>query len=415
MRAATGGSLAAFLMIAPLVAIPVFAVVGIPQVAPAVSSGTPEDEPIFSSSTPAKGADFETSKSPADDLFASSHSKVGTRSKPGVGSSSRVVALSPESGFESVHSEPPLPVSARPSSDKRRARSTQDIDEALRSTDLAEWIPPAEALEGWTVAPESGVRGRSRASATDSTTSDLPAVTSRPGKIQPIAPMSFEEPAETTVLESEPKTPTPRRARTAVPRKKKPGVSSSPAMNFASVMEATTPSATASARPTGVRSNSAPRKIDSLAGAKPAAVVQTNSSSEKIPLTEFTRGLVHPADAGDLSTSGKLSLDDIPEPAPSKLGASLERSARKPNLPESLPVENEDPPTWEAATQRLKELGIRTTKLENLTREGQFLFSCSFTPGKNPMISRRFEAVAAKPLLAVQDVLRQINEWQEQH
>ena len=67
--------------------------------------------------------------------------------------------------------------------------------------------------------------------------------------------------------------------------------------------------------------------------------------------------------------------------------------------------------TWREAVRRLNELGIQEFRLEPGNRLGEFYFACEFTPHRNARVTRRFEAEAAEPLLAVQAVLRQIDDW----
>lgn len=67
--------------------------------------------------------------------------------------------------------------------------------------------------------------------------------------------------------------------------------------------------------------------------------------------------------------------------------------------------------TWQTAVRRLKELGIHDFQLEPGMAANQFQFRCSFTRPDNPRIIHQFQAEAAEPLLAVQDVLNQIDEW----
>ena len=67
--------------------------------------------------------------------------------------------------------------------------------------------------------------------------------------------------------------------------------------------------------------------------------------------------------------------------------------------------------TWRDAVRRLNELGIQEFRLEPGSRPGEFYFACEFTPHRDARVTRRFEAEAAEPLLAVQAVLRQINDW----
>ncbi|MCA9006587.1 MAG: hypothetical protein KDA70_15045 [Planctomycetaceae bacterium] len=72
-----------------------------------------------------------------------------------------------------------------------------------------------------------------------------------------------------------------------------------------------------------------------------------------------------------------------------------------------------DPVTWSAAVQKLNELGIRDYRLEPGARPNEFLFSCSYSPPHNPRVSRRFEAEALDPLMAVIKVLQQVDEWNQ--
>jgi len=67
--------------------------------------------------------------------------------------------------------------------------------------------------------------------------------------------------------------------------------------------------------------------------------------------------------------------------------------------------------TWREAVRRLNELGIQEFRLEPGRQLGEFYFACEFTPHRDARVTRRFEAEATEPLLAVQAVLRQIDEW----
>ena len=67
--------------------------------------------------------------------------------------------------------------------------------------------------------------------------------------------------------------------------------------------------------------------------------------------------------------------------------------------------------TWREAVRRLNELGIQEFRLEPGRQLGDFYFACEFTPHRDARVTRRFEAEATEPLLAVQAVLRQIDEW----
>lgn len=69
--------------------------------------------------------------------------------------------------------------------------------------------------------------------------------------------------------------------------------------------------------------------------------------------------------------------------------------------------------TWTMARRRLAELGIQQFHLEPGHGADSFLFVCMFAPGDDPRVTRRFEAEAADPLAAVQEVLTQIDAWLE--
>jgi hypothetical protein len=63
------------------------------------------------------------------------------------------------------------------------------------------------------------------------------------------------------------------------------------------------------------------------------------------------------------------------------------------------------------AVGRLNDLGIRDFQLQPGVREGEFNFSCRFASRRNPSVIHRFEAEAADPLDAVNQVLRQLDDW----
>jgi hypothetical protein len=70
--------------------------------------------------------------------------------------------------------------------------------------------------------------------------------------------------------------------------------------------------------------------------------------------------------------------------------------------------------TWEGVRRRLNDLEIRNFRLEPSRQANQFVFICSYTPTDSPRVSYRFEAESEEPLKAVEKVLAQIDEWQQQ-
>jgi len=67
--------------------------------------------------------------------------------------------------------------------------------------------------------------------------------------------------------------------------------------------------------------------------------------------------------------------------------------------------------TWRQASLRLTELGVKNYHLERGAAEGTFLFVCTFSPGDAPHVVHRFEAETDDPLLAVNQVLQQVDRW----
>ncbi|MFT4555562.1 MAG: hypothetical protein ACI92S_000894 [Planctomycetaceae bacterium] len=67
--------------------------------------------------------------------------------------------------------------------------------------------------------------------------------------------------------------------------------------------------------------------------------------------------------------------------------------------------------TWQQAVDRLNQLGIRTFRLTPNTDQNGYRFVCLVTSVDDPRISRRFEAESIDPLVAVGDVLAQVENW----
>ena len=69
---------------------------------------------------------------------------------------------------------------------------------------------------------------------------------------------------------------------------------------------------------------------------------------------------------------------------------------------------------WHQASNRLAELGIEKYHLERGDQEGSFLFVCLYQPSESRHVTHRFEAEGSDPLVAVNQVLSQVNNWLEQ-
>jgi hypothetical protein len=93
-------------------------------------------------------------------------------------------------------------------------------------------------------------------------------------------------------------------------------------------------------------------------------------------------------------------------------GSSPVRSSRSSErTPHHSPESSDQGLTWRDAVRQLNELGIHEFRLEPGRQLGEFYFACEFTPDRDVRITRRFEAEAKEPLLAVAAVLRQIDQW----
>ncbi|MGD9854903.1 MAG: hypothetical protein AB7U20_08120 [Planctomycetaceae bacterium] len=86
-----------------------------------------------------------------------------------------------------------------------------------------------------------------------------------------------------------------------------------------------------------------------------------------------------------------------------------DRSSGKASSPSAVLTDQ----TWHSAAGRLREMGIDDYRLERGNRNDSFLFICQFAPGGDHRIVQRFEAEAAAPMAAVQQVITQIDHWRQ--
>ena len=123
MHISGSGPLGVLLMIAPLAAIPVFAIVGVPHFAPVVASGADDDDFAELNETgrrpPATSAPLPAPTRSANDLYAPVN-------------------------------EPPRSAGANASTDQER-RPSSSTAAAGRSRGSGRWLPPSAALDQWEV------------------------------------------------------------------------------------------------------------------------------------------------------------------------------------------------------------------------------------------------------------------------
>ncbi|MDB5340578.1 MAG: hypothetical protein JWN70_6197 [Planctomycetaceae bacterium] len=156
--------------------------------------------------------------------------------------------------------------------------------------------------------------------------------------------------------------------------------------------------------------------------------------SKKAPTPPRTRG---PHDAPlfqPTESPPEAEADDSESFAPPPVAKAPNSGRRSPQAvvpppqPPEVPAEPETPPavaeeeqvpgvdelTWQDATKRLRALGVGKSKqfFTYLEDSNSFLFTCSAIHAKDPKKTLRFEAEAEEPLLAVSQVLEKLEAWQ---
>jgi hypothetical protein len=133
----------------------------------------------------------------------------------------------------------------------------------------------------------------------------------------------------------------------------------------------------------------------------------TQTSAEEQAADLFSDRLPHPAssDRNGVSTPMRSSKSMLTSQS-QQTGESSNRRITTSPMEQSV-----QGLTWREAVRQLNELGIQEFRLEPGRQLGEFYFACEFSPDRDARITRRFEAEAKEPLLAVAAVLRQINEW----
>lgn len=469
MRASSSGPLGAFLMIAPLVAIPVFAVIGIPQFAPVVASPVSEDEFPEEVGEPGETPLTPAVASVANDLFA-----------PLSDPQSQVPAHrpAPPVALVSQPGTPQVPIRTIPGSADHQTVS--GIDSYRRTPPSTQYpatqypaetqYPAAQHPSQYPNAqyPAAAQTGRAQQPANarpalgdweveaQQAASRQPAMTSgQTGMLADNSGFSGQQPPGRAALTDAPQ-------ETSFNRPRMPSATSPPprARNIRTIPDdfGASPAGFDAGNPGNTGSPSAPpfagtapgsqnrSPQDQLADARlPSgdapynnARAQTASPAARSAGTGFTDGLIHNtpdlgdaaadvafdipddrqfsqpgatprAPAGQLAMGGQPPRQSTATPRGTGVGAAAQGQ-----VPQQVPAGMTQRFTWKMAQQRLHELGIRNYHLESLTGQGRFLFSCSVRPAESPHVIRRFEAEADEPLLAVQKVLEEIDDWRRQ-
>jgi len=146
-------------------------------------------------------------------------------------------------------------------------------------------------------------------------------------------------------------------------------------------------------------------------GSVPAPFVPSGVPME--PIQQAPMQLNGTSSAGTVQLAGGMPAEIVP------LTQSAPSSAWPPDStpePQRLPPDesaNAAGPQLAATLNRLVALGMRDQQLTAWGGRGEMTrFSCTMPWANSPMFSRHFEAVAATPLSAVEQVAAEIDAWQ---
>lgn len=329
MRASGSGPLGVIFMIAPLVAVPVLAIVGIPQFAPVVASPSGDMEPAdFGEPQQQESGIGESARHANDDLFAPL-SGDETRMTPledhvPARDRSRIAS---DSRFDGDNGSPQR---------GRGRRASQSRDS---------WDGPSEALSGWNV--------------------------------------------KTLAHDSDEAEPAPRGEADDLPEPRAPSRSNRSRQN-----------------PSRAAANRTEREPQFA-----RQTSETNADTNEVALGNPFDGTTDEPKVARNSRSNRRNPDDVADEAPRSRNALRENDARDDPPRNARPAK---PPaqTLPSAIRRVNTLGATKHFLTYLKEHDTFLFCCSFPSDDESRQPKRFEAEANEPLLAVVEVLKQIEEWQ---
>lgn len=370
MNGSNGGPLGMLLVIAPLVAIPALAVFGIPNLVPPLAQRvSAETEPdVASVDDPAgdlKDAPTATSTTQpsADDLLAP---------MPSDRRSAAPRTSSTGDAFANGRGPTPLSPHSEPS-------------------------PPPGAFDGWEIARDTGGEG-SRAR------------TERSGEVRTAADRSTRNDSiperfapNRTIPDEEAGTPAPRTGETGTTNNTVADI-----VGFTDPLtrggRAPAPRA-ASGNPSAPASTPANRPGTASPGFDDYQPRDSRGTSAPKPKSGAPSGVTARGQGGDgdsdlggLARGRDAVADPLVKPAG---GASSGHSA---------PRTGQSGLTWPAARDHLNRLGIRKFRFESIGTD-RFYFTCAVPSPTNNKVTRRFEAEAVEPMLAIELVFEQIDEW----
>jgi hypothetical protein len=320
-------------MIAPLIAVPVLAIVGVPQLMVASPEREIDLQPELGESAPLESRVGESVRS-ADDLFAplaaDEAAGVARLDERPAGGSRRSAARN-----DDAYAEDREPRARSGNRYRRRAPGDR-------------WAPPAEALDGWSVQslPQDRTRSEEFADARPSRRSE-----------------SDRDSVGRTDSDAE--------------------------AQFGAVHDDL---------PSGARRGAA-------APSEQAFADETGSSGN--PFDGTTDAPARPRkDAVARPISNRAESRRAPD-------AAAQPTSEEPSVRRNGPAAGLTELTLESGMRRLKDLGVRKHYFTYLEDQHSFVINCAL-PGESAGAPARFEAEADEPLLALVDVLQQIESWQSE-
>ncbi|HVV98880.1 MAG TPA: hypothetical protein VHB77_01000 [Planctomycetaceae bacterium] len=332
-------------MLAPLVAVPVLAVVGIPQFAPVIASSPDEDlRSERSTGSERTATSPRRTNQTADDLFAPLEEPVQGFHDPLA---------------QTANDARPMP------SWNREPRAA--VDQAPESV-------PVDALDGW----------------------DLVDVAS-PATAKPSIPAVSEPPVEK--FRSRPQPQEPDHFVDAAMQPKRAAHN----RGFADEVEAARPRAGLSETKLSTPAWAA----DPTETPRAPDVASRESVEPKAKRRSFGLNPGKLFGGRSRETEARAQTEDAPE---------LDEAAFAGSQADEVAFDNATPTgrpgsAWQAAARRLKELGVGNHHLNYFADRDAYRFWCSVNDRSSPTVTRRFEAMESDPLTAIENVLRQVEDY----
>jgi hypothetical protein len=163
------------------------------------------------------------------------------------------------------------------------------------------------------------------------------------------------------------------------------------------------PPATNNARPSGKKLASRGRDP------RDAPLFQPEQSAPETPAEEAASFEAPPA-----PKAPKTARRSPPAVVPAQPPEVVEEVETAPEVAADEQVPGIDELTWQAATKKLRALGVGKSKqyFTYVEDRNLFLFTCSAIHSQDSKRTQRFEAEAEEPLLAVRQVLEKLETWQ---